>query len=105
MSVAGAADSRREPHGSPTGTGWEKTLDAPYRGRETFRHVRALLGLLLIPVGVVILLALPWSSWSDETLWMSLFVTTSILIAVPAAGRMWSGEDDPEPLPPGPGRR
>ncbi len=61
--------------------------------------------MVLIPVGLVILLVIPWPDLASEMLWVGLFLTFSVLLALPAAVRMWNGDREPEPLPPSPLRR
>ncbi len=64
-----------------------------------------LAGLALIPVGLVVLLLVPWQNTTDEILWVALFIGFALAVAIPAAYKTWDGENEPEPLPPGPFQR
>ena len=81
---------------------WEARLDAPYRAHVRRRHLRAIAGLILLPVGLAVLLLFPWQRGVDEALWIAMYLLFGLVIAVPAALRYWNGDREPDPLPPGP---
>ena len=108
--VLGAGTPRRKggfiPNLSPPPVvSWEARLDAPYAAHVRRRHLRAIGGLLLLPLGVVLLLLFPWQRATDEVLWIGIYLVAGLALAVPGAQRLWGGENEPDPLPPGPNER
>jgi hypothetical protein len=84
---------------------WDLRLDTTYHARVRRRHLRALASLVLLPVGFAVLQLLPWPRGANEALWIGLYLVFGLGIVVPAAYRLWDGENEPDSLPPGPMER